>query len=167
MKLAVIYDSVTGNTKKAAEWIAEGMEGAGAEAKIFSLEEIDKEYISEAKGVVIGCPSYAASMTPKMREWLMGAGKLGMAGKLGGAFSTVQYTHGGGELVIQSILTIEMCMGMLCYSGGSSKGAPVIHIGPIGVNDNVEKHNGLEHYMDYFKVFGKRFAEKAIELFER
>ena len=66
MKLAVIYDSVTGNTKKAAEWIAEGMESAGAEAKIFSLEEIDKDYISEAKGVVIGCPSYAASMTPKM-----------------------------------------------------------------------------------------------------
>ena len=25
MKLAVIYDSKTGNTQKAAEWIAEGM----------------------------------------------------------------------------------------------------------------------------------------------
>ena len=165
MKLAVIYDSVTGNTKKAAEWIAEGMESAGAKAKIFALDEIDKEYISEAQGVVIGCPSYAASMTPKMREWLMGAGKLGMAGKLGGAFSTVQYTHGGGELVIQSILIIEMCMGMLCYSGGSSKGAPVIHIGPIAVNDNVEPHNGLEHYQEVFKIYGKRFAEKAMELF--
>jgi len=166
MKLAVIYDSVTGNTKKAAEWIAEGMKKAGADARAFALSDIDKDFVSDAKGVVIGCPSYMAAITPKLREWLMGAGKLGMAGKLGGAFSTVQYTHGGGELVIQTILTMEMCMGMLCYSGGSSKGNPVIHLGPIGVNGNVEAHNDLKYYRDYFTVYGERFAEKALELFQ-
>ena len=100
-----------------------------------------------------------------MREWLMKAGKMGLAGKLGGAFSTVQYTHGGGELVIQSILTMEMCFGMLCYSGGSSFGKPVIHIGPVGVNGNVEAHNSLKNYRDCFEIFGGRFASKALELF--
>ena len=36
MKLAVIYDSKTGNTKQAAEWIMEGMNGvANIEAKTF------------------------------------------------------------------------------------------------------------------------------------
>ena len=165
MKIAVIYDSVTGNTKTAAEWIAEGAVLAGAQAKAFSIDDADAEYITEAKGVVIGCPSYGAAITPKMREWLMKAGRLGMAGKLGGAFATVQYTHGGGELVIQSILTSEMCMGMLCYSGGNSLGKPVIHIGPVAVNSNVEAHNALENYHEYFRIFGERFAKKAMELF--
>ena len=165
MKLAVVYDSVTGNTKQAAEWIAEGMRKAGAEAEAFSVDGVDETYILESKGVVIGCPTYGAAITPRMREWLMKAGKMGLAGKLGGAFSTVQYTHGGGELVIQSILTMEMCFGMLCYSGGSSFGKPVIHIGPVGVNGNVEAHNSLKNYRDCFEIFGGRFASKALELF--
>ena len=167
MKLAVIYDSRTGNTQRAAAWIAEGMnEIQGVEARAFPISEVDADFVRQAKGAVIGCPSYAALMTPDMRTWLMtGAGKLGLAGKLGGAFATEQYTHGGAELVMQSILTNELVLGMLCYSGGNSRGKPVIHIGPVGVNDNVEAHNGMDKYEEYFRVFGRRFAEKACELF--
>ncbi len=166
MKLAVIYHSKTGNTKQAAEWIAEGMSRVSdVEAKAFSIDDVDAEFIGKTKGVVIGCPSYMATMTPEMREWLMQASKLGLAGKLGGAFATEQYTHGGGEMVIQSILTNELVCGMLCYSGGRALGKPVIHMGPIGVNGNVEKHNDLNHYKDVFALFGERFAQKAAELF--
>ncbi len=166
MKLSVIYDSVTGNTKQAAEWIAEGMRTVGgADARAFRLDEADEAFVSESAGVVIGCPSYMASMTPSMRAWLMKAAKLGLAGKLGGAFATEQYTHGGGELVIQSVLTNELCFGMLCYSGGAAKGKPCIHIGPIAVNGNVETHNGMEHYRETFRIYGERFAQKAAELF--
>ena len=116
MKLAVIYESVTGNTKQAAEWIAEGMNRVPkAEARSFHISEVDADFVKESKGVVMGCPTYAALMTPDMRAWLLSAGgKLGMAGKLGGAFATEQYTHGGGELVIQSLLTTELVWGMLC-----------------------------------------------------
>lgn len=168
MKLAVICDSKTGNTIKCAEWIAEGMNSVdGIEAKAFKIEEVDEDFVKESRGVVVGCPSYAALMTPDMRNWLMGAGKLGMAGKLGGAFATEQFTHGGAELVIQSIHTNMLVWGMLVYSGGGSKGMPVIHIGPVGVNGNVEAHNGLENYESYFRVFGQRFAEKAAELFTK
>ena len=167
MKLAVIFDSKTGNTKQAAEWIAEGMRLVPeVDARAFHIGEVDAGFVREAKGVVIGCPTYAALMTPDMRTWLMSsAGKLGMAGKLGGAFATEQYTHGGAEMVIQSILTNEIVFGMLCYSGGGSWGKPIIHMGPIGVNGNVEMHNGMEHYKDNFTVFGQRFAAKAAELF--
>ena len=166
MKLSVIYDSKTGNTKQAAEWIAEGMNTLeGAKARAFPISEVDEEYVRESKGVVIGSPSYAASLTPAMHEWLMSAAKkCGFAGKLGGAFATEQYTHGGGTLVIQGILTLEMVFGMLCYSGGSSCGKPVIHLGPVGVNSNQEQHNGMEMYKDYFVTYGKRFAAKALEV---
>ncbi len=166
MKFAVIYDSKTGNTKQAAEWIAEGMNGAtGAEAKAFAIGEVDADFVKESKAVVFGSPSYAAVLTPDMHGFLMGAGSLGLAGKLGGAFATEQFTHGGGETVIQSILTIEMVNGMLCYSGGGACGMPVIHLGPVGVNDNVEKHNGMEKYRENFQVYGRRMAEKAMEIF--
>ncbi len=167
MKLAVIYDSKTGNTRQAAEWIAEGMRKAeGTEARAFGIEDVNESFVNEAKGIVIGCPSYAALMTPDMRNWLLdSASKLQMAGKLGGAFATEQYTHGGGENVIMSILTNELVMGMLCYSGGAACGKPVIHMGPIGVNGNVEPHNCLDNYKDYFQIYGERFAQKAQELF--
>ena len=54
MKLAVIYDSKTGNTKTAAEWIAEGMNSvAGTEAKAFHISDVDADFVREAKGVVM------------------------------------------------------------------------------------------------------------------
>ena len=169
MKLAVIFDSKTGNTKQAAEWIAEGMERIeGAEARCFHIDAVDADFVKEAAGVVIGCPVYAATMTADLRTWLQtSAGKLGLAGKLGGAFATQQYTHGGAELVIQGILTVELVHGMLCWSGGASCGRPVIHIGPVAVNGNAEPHNGMEHYRETFRIYGERFAKKAKELFEQ
>ena len=99
MKLAVIYDSKTGNTKQAAGWITEGMNSvAGVEAAAFSIESVDEEFVREAKGVVVGSPSYAAEMTPAIHDWLLSSGgKVELAGKLGGGFATVQFTHGGGE----------------------------------------------------------------------
>ena len=43
MKLAVIFDSKTGNTQKAAEWIAEGMNQVeNAEARVYSIHDIDQ-----------------------------------------------------------------------------------------------------------------------------
>ncbi len=167
MKLAVIYDSKTGNTKKAAEWIVEGMmEVAEVEAQAFSIEAVDEAFIKEAKGIIVGSPSYAATMTPAIHTWVFSSmGKLGFAGKLGGAFATEQYSHGGGALVIQGILQLELVAGMLFYSSGAGCGKPVIHLGPVGVNDNVEKFNGMEKHKETFVIYGKRFAEKAKELF--
>ena len=130
MKLAVIYHSETENTKQAAEWIVDGMnEVSGVEARAFSIEKVDEDFAKEAKGIVVGSPSYMAQMTPQIHNWLFEkAGELEFPGKMGGAFATEQYTHGGGTQVIQSILTIEMVKGMLCYSGGMACGKPVIHI---------------------------------------
>ena len=168
MKISVIYDSKSGNTKQAAEWIIEGMSSVqDVDARAFSIKDADEAFVNESKGIVIGSPSYCTQMTPDMHAWLLAsAAHLELAGKLGGAFATAQYTHGGGELVIQSILINELDYGMLCYSGGSGCGEPYIHMGPVGVNSNVEAHNSLEYYKDYFVIYGRRFAEEAAELFD-
>ena len=167
MKLSVIYDSKTGNTELAAEWIAEGMNSIdNVEAKAFSIHEIDEEFVKASGGIVIGSPSYMATLTPDLHAFMLAsAHKLGFGGKLAGAFATEQFTHGGGETVIQAILCMELVIGMLCYSGGASKGKPVIHLGPVGVNANVEEHSGMDKFEEYFKIYGERFAAKAAELF--
>ena len=48
--------------------------------------------------------------------------------------------------------------------GDAALGKPVIHMGPVGVNGNVESHNGMEQYQDIFALYGERFAQKAAEL---
>ena len=165
LRLSVIYDSRTGNTSQAAEWIAEGMRSAGAEARTFKIDSVDEDYVRQSSGMVIGCPVYIAQMTADIHKWLQDRGaKLGLAGKLGGAFATQQYSHGGGELVIQSLLEMEMTLGMMTYSAGGSQGRPCIHIGPVGINNNIEVHNSLEFYKPNFMVYGERFARRAAEI---
>ena len=76
MKLAVVYDSKTGNTKQGAEWIVEGMNSVDTvEAKAFNIKECDEEFIKEAKGLIIGSPSYAATMTPDIHGWMFANSK--------------------------------------------------------------------------------------------
>jgi len=157
-KFAILYDSRTGTTKQAAEWIAEGMQSVDdTEVRCFSVKEAELEYVRGADGVILGAPTYFASITGTMKLWLEGhAAGLNLAGKLGGAFATEQYVHGGGEAVIQELLAFELCGGMAVYSGGAAHGKPAIHFGPVGLSGDIES------FHDLFVEYGKRFASFRI-----
>lgn len=158
--MTVLYYSKTGNTKKMADIIVQGMTSVnGVEAKAFPIDEIDETWIKESKCVVLGTPIYFASMAGAVKVWLEGAMKYGLAGKIGGAFATANYVHGGGDLGIQTILDHMMVMGMLVYSGGGASGKPVIHIGPVAINED------LDDFADTFRSYGQRMASKTVELF--
>lgn len=163
MKMAVIYHSVTGNTKNMGEMIVSGMNSVeGVEAKSFSIEDVDTEFVKEAKCVVFGSPIYAAHITGQMMNYLLSeAGKLGLAGKLTGAYATAQYVHGGAELGIREMLDHCMVLGALTYSGGGSFGKPVVHLGPVGIDHTLD----IDQFAKNFEVYGKRMATKAMELF--
>lgn len=163
MKMAVIYHSVTGNTKKMGELIAAGMNSVeGAEAKAFSIDSVDIDFVKEAKCVVFGSPIYAAHITGQMMNYLLEeAGKLGLAGKLAGAYTTAQYVHGGAELGIREMLDHCMVLGALIYSGGGACGSPVIHLGPVGIDNTMD----INQFAENFEIYGRRMAEKATELF--
>ena len=161
--MAVIYHSVTGNTKSMGEQIVKGMNSVeGVEAKSFPIENVDTEFVKEAKCVVFGSPIYAAHITGQMMNYLLSeAGKLGLAGKLAGAYTTAQYVHGGGELGIREMLDHCMVLGALIYSGGGAWGKPVIHLGPVGIDNTLD----INTFAENFEVYGKRMAAKAVELF--
>jgi len=163
MKMTVLYYSKSGNTKKMAEVIAEGMQSvAGVEAKAFSIEEIDEAWATESKCVVLGTPIYMASVCGAVKSWLEGpCKKYGLTGKIGGAFATADYLHGGGELGIRLILDHMLVYGMLTYSGGGSYGKPVIHLGPVALKDH------LEESREVFLLYGQRMAAKTAEMYKQ
>ena len=85
----------------------------------------------------------------------------GLGGKLVGAYTTAQYVHGGGELGIREMLDHCMVMGALTYSGGGSCGKPVIHLGPVGIDNTLD----INKFSENFVIYGTRMATKAMEIF--
>lgn len=160
-KMSVLYYSKSGNTRRMAQAIADGMESAGdVEARIFPLDAVDEAFVKESCCVVLGTPTYLASMAGAVKSFLDGPSmKLGLAGKLGGAFATADYLHGGADLAIQGILSHLMVLGMLVYSGGGAYGKPIVHLGPVALKEY------LEQYEPLFRLYGQRMATKAKELF--
>jgi len=132
-------------------------------AKGFNIDEVDFDFVKEAKVVVLGSPIYASHITGQMMNFMLAnGGKMGIAGKLCGAYSTAQYVHGGGEFGIQEMLNHMMVLGGLIYSGGGSFGAPVIHFGPVGIDNTLD----INQFVPNFEVYGERMAKKATELFK-
>ena len=161
MKLAVVYHSVSGNTKKAAEYVKTGMEQVeGVEVQCLSIEEADSEKLADVCGVAFGAPTYYADMSWQMLQYLENT-KLNLSDKLGCAYSTANFPQGGSELVLQNINTVLLAKGMLVYAGGTSHGVPFTHVGANAFT----KDGGIDARAEILSALGKKFAEKAVEIF--
>lgn len=167
LKAAIIFYSETGNTKRVAEFIQEGMEKSGAEVRLYNLkeEQPDADYVRECRCVLCGTPAYYANMCWQIKKWLDMTPNVLMAGKLGGAFATAGCVHGGGDVAVLTILQHLLVKGMVIYSSGAEYGRPVIHLGPVGIKSTTAKAAELEKQKDLFVLFGERFTHKATELF--
>lgn len=161
MKATILYDSRTGHTEAMAGVIAAGMETCeGMRAMAFPIGAPDWAWAKESRCIIVGSPIYSASVTADVMRFLEKDFKAcAPAGKLGGAFATADYVHGGGELGIRLILDRMMVCGMLTYSGGGALGRPVIHLGPVAISGS----GGAER--ETFRLYGARMAQKALEIF--
>ncbi|MGD9107414.1 MAG: flavodoxin domain-containing protein, partial [Desulfobacterales bacterium] len=93
-KVLVGYYSRTGNTKKMAEYIAEGIRFTGNDAELKKISEIkSEEDLKGYDGFIFGCPTYHRDLTAGMKTFLFLAEKANLIGKMGGAFGS--YTHSG------------------------------------------------------------------------
>lgn len=161
MKLSIIYFSRTGTTKEMAHHIAKGMkEAADIDVAIFSIDAIDYDFLSESKAVVFGTPTYYANTCWQIKKWFDESYKVKLGGKLGAVYATCDYIQGGPDTAILTIINHLMVKGMLVYSSGSSLGKPFIHLGAVALKDH------LEESKEMFRIFGKRIAVKALELFD-
>ena len=164
MKLSVIYFSETGNTQRVAEWIAAGAESAGkVEVKCLNLnnpEMFDAAFVNASAAVIFGTPTYYANLCWQMKKWIDTDTSCRLAGKIGAVFATENSPHGGGaELANMTLINHLLVKGMLIYSGGAACGRPFIHVGPTIVRSQMGERE------EVCRIFGRRIAEKAKELF--
>jgi NAD(P)H dehydrogenase (quinone) len=163
MKITILYVSQTGTTEKAAGLIREGILSTGGfDVKLMNIcseGSLDIEFLKESAAVIIGTPTYAANMAWQLKKWFDTDRSVSLAGKLGAAFSTANFVHGGPDIAIADVLHHMLVKGMVVYSSGGGCGAPIIHLGPVAISNEFDKSREL------FVIFGKRIAEKATELF--
>ena len=160
MKISILYHSITGNTKKIADLIAEGaQEVANIEAKCMSIDDIDDEYLNESNAVIFGCPTYYADFSWQIKKWFDEAKKYNLSGKIGASFATANFYGGGAEIALLSMTGYMLSKGMLVYSGGCALGQPYTHVGTVAIKD------GTEQEKNRAKVFGNRIALKTREIF--
>jgi NAD(P)H dehydrogenase (quinone) len=108
VRVLIAYHSRTGNTEKMAEGVAEGVKRVpGAVALVKRVEEVSKEELEAADGIILGCPTYFANVPGQMKtviddwNWKL---KVDFTDKVGGAFSTAGGHVGGKEHVVVSLL---------------------------------------------------------------
>jgi flavodoxin len=145
-KLLVGYVSRTGNTKKMAEYIAEGIRFSGNDVVIKKISEIkDAKDMEGFDGYVFGGPTYHRDLVGSMKTFLFLAQKVNMVGKMGGAFGS--YTHSG-ESAQMIYDTMENVYKM-----------DMIDLGALNLKEHViNTEEGTRACQDYGKAVGQKLA---------
>lgn len=159
IKVAVVYHSESGHTARVAQLIGQGaMIGEAVEARVMSIAAVDKTFVEDAQAVILGTPTYAGTMSWQMKQWL-DTGQVRLADKLGAVFATENYLGGGADVAELALIGHLLVKGMIVYSAGASRGQPFTHYGAVAIQ------GGDEAQQERARIFGRRIAEKAVELF--
>ena len=116
MYVLILYYSKTGNTRKLAERIAEGVgQVTGVDAVMKSTQEVTRDDFANAVGVIAGSPVYFGGMAADLKrifDEYVGVRKQ-MENKVGAAFASSGYWAGGNETTMMSIIQCLLIYGMI------------------------------------------------------
>jgi NAD(P)H dehydrogenase (quinone) len=130
MKILVAYYSRTGNTKKMAEAVAQGVKEENVTCDVKEIRKVSVDDLLGYEALIFGSPTYYGSMAAELKKLIDDSvkhhGKL--AGKVGGAFTSSGMAGGGGETTIFSILQALLIHGMIIVGD-----AKIQHYGPLAV----------------------------------
>jgi flavorubredoxin len=139
----VVYSTRTGQTKKIAELIAEGIRFGGVEAKVVSVHEIKKESdLDGYDGYVFGSATYHGEMMQGMKTLLFLAEKGGLGGKPGGSFGAFGWSGEAPDRIydtMKNIFNMDMVSGPLRLKSAALGG-------------------GIQMAQDYGREVGKKIA---------
>jgi NAD(P)H dehydrogenase (quinone) len=131
-KALVIYYSRTGNTKKMAEGVADGLKKEGCDAALKDIKDVEADELLKYDALVMGSPTYYGSMAAEIKrlldETVKFHGKLD--GKVGAAFATSANVAGGNETTILDILNAFLIHGMIIQ--GDPRGD---HYGAVAIGE--------------------------------
>lgn len=160
VSVLVAYHSVTGNTEKMAQGVAEGVKSvSGANVVVKRVGEITADDLLSSDGVIIGSPVYFGNMSGEVKTFLDSWAKMGlfqdrkMRNKVGGTFATGGGFSNGKELTMLTIQAAMVMHQMLVTSGGGGFGASAT-TGPD--SPGIDEKELVEA-----NALGKRIAEVA------
>jgi flavodoxin len=145
-KVLVAYISITGNTEKMAQWIAEGVRITGHQAELKKISVLkDVKALDGFDGYIFGSPTYHRDMVEPMKTFLFMAKKGNLKGKVGGAFGS--NTHSGDAA--KSIFdTMEFVYQM-----------EMVELGPFNLVESIiDAREGMRSCHDYGKAVGQKLG---------
>lgn len=149
---------MTGNTKKMAEAIAQGVRQQGSEPDVKAVNQVKPEELLNYQALIFGSPTYYGLMAAEVKKLLDRSVKFHgkLSGKIGGAFTSSGCVGGGGETTILSILQAFLVHGMIVI--GESD---IFHYGPLSIAS--PNKNVLECCIKY----GKKIADLTQMVFKK
>lgn len=147
VKLAVIFYTVGGTNYQMAKWAKEGAEAAGAEVKLFKVEELAPQAVIDgnevwkasreatkdipvatsedlewADSIIFSTPTRFGNMASQMKQFLDIQGGIWAEGKtinkVVSAMTSAQNPHGGQEATILGLYTSMMHWGAIIVPTG-------------------------------------------------
>lgn len=158
MHVLVLYYSKSGNTRKFADLVAEGVKSvSGMDAVMKSTQEVTKDDFVNTAGIIAGSPVYFGVMAADLKrvfDEFVGVRKQ-MENKVGAAFATSGFWAGGNETTIISIIQCMLIYGMIIVGDPMSATG---HYGAVSVAAPDEKA------ADTARKLGARVAELCKKL---
>jgi flavorubredoxin len=125
-KALIVYATRTGETRKIAELIAEGIRFSGYEAEVADAKNIKKEADLEGfDAYVFGSSTYHGEMLQAMKTFLFIAEKANLEGKTGGAFGSYGWSGEANDRIFDTmkhILKIDVVGDTLRLKSSSLEG---------------------------------------------
>jgi NAD(P)H dehydrogenase (quinone) len=161
VKVLVTYHSLSGNTERMAEAVADGVKSvSGAEALLKRVGKVTADDLFSVDAVVVGSPVYWSNMSGEVKtffdNWQFKFGvfpEFKMKNKIGAAFATGGQVSSGKELTMLTILAAMLGNQMIVVSGGGAFGASATTEGDSPGIDKKELADAKE--------LGRRVAEVA------
>jgi NAD(P)H dehydrogenase (quinone) len=158
MYVLILYYSKTGNTKKLAQLVADGVNSvSGVDALMKSTQEVTKEDFVNSAGIIAGSPVYFGIMASDLKrvfDEFVGVRKQ-IENKVGAAFATSAFWAGGNETTIVSIIQCMLIYGMIVVGDPMSASG---HYGATSVAAPDDKS------ADIARKLGERVAELCKKL---
>jgi NAD(P)H dehydrogenase (quinone) len=131
IKVLVAYHSVTGNTERLAQGVAEGAKRIpGTVVLVKRVGQVTAEDLFSSDAVIVGSPVYWSNMAGEVKtffdNWQLKFGvfpEFKMRDKVGAAFATGGQVAGGKEVTMLTILAAMLGNQMIVVSGGGAFGA--------------------------------------------
>jgi flavorubredoxin len=103
----IAYATRSGDTKKIAEAVAEGIRMEGQEAEVVNVSMIkDEKPLAGYRAYVFGAPTYHGEMIQPMKTFLFMAEKAGLAEKVGGSFGAFGWSGEAPERIYQTMKNV-------------------------------------------------------------